>query len=110
MGNIYCAIVRAMKEGGEVPRQRWSLQRIVLIRAHEPHSRTISCKGQAHTWFPRKDVCSLRPLRAGRPQRVRAPALEQPVREGVQRVHVDAERLEERRVAAQVAHTPHLRG
>ena len=43
---IYCAIVCAIKGGGRVPKQRWCLQRISLIRAHTPRSKTISCKGQ----------------------------------------------------------------
>ena len=43
---IYRAIVCAIKGGGRVPKQRWCLQRISLIRAHTPRSKTISCKGQ----------------------------------------------------------------
>jgi len=46
-GVTCCAIVCAMKKGSGVPRQRWSLQSVVLIRAHKPQHKTISCEGQA---------------------------------------------------------------
>jgi len=50
---ILCAIVGAMKGGSGVPKQRWCLQRIVLIRAHTPPNQTIFCKGQGepHTYI-----------------------------------------------------------
>jgi len=43
---IHCAKMCAMKGGGGVPKQRWCWQRISLIRAHAPRSKTLSCKGQ----------------------------------------------------------------
>ena len=53
-----------LRGGGRMPKQRWCLQRISLIRAHTPRSKTIFCKG--HT-------CRRAPRRAG-PPRARAPA------------------------------------
>ena len=43
---LYCAILCAMKGGSGVPKQRWCWQRISLIPAHTPRSKTLSCKGQ----------------------------------------------------------------
>jgi len=49
---IYCANVCAMKGGSGVPRQRRSLQSIVLIRAHKPQNKPISRKGQPAASLP----------------------------------------------------------
>jgi len=43
---IYCAIVCAIKEESGVPKQKWYSQRMVLIRAHKPCNKKISCKDQ----------------------------------------------------------------
>ena len=53
-GVTCCAIVCAMKKGSGVPRQRWSLQSVVLIRAHKPNIKQYLVKAKLPCHFSSK--------------------------------------------------------